>query len=114
MVCPVNTLSTIILAIIGYYGGFSRLTHGKYTPKWHAYQVDRAPNDGSALSRIIPIIDIVLSSCLLISSSSRRIAVRVILFLFTMGVVQRWRSGKSCTPDFALFSIALTAYLTSS
>lgn len=44
---PSLTSYTTALSLVAllYYSGFSRLTHGRYTPSFYAHQLDRVPNN---------------------------------------------------------------------
>ncbi|VUC32719.1 unnamed protein product [Clonostachys rosea] len=88
---------------ITYLGGFSRFTHGKYTPVFHQYQVDRAPDDES--TRLIPIMDVTLAT-LLVFQRTRTVAALLCTFFQGVGLVMRITSRKPMIPDILLASVA--------
>ncbi|KAH7157975.1 hypothetical protein B0J13DRAFT_543204 [Dactylonectria estremocensis] len=98
-----------LLALIGttYLGGFSRFTHGRFTPGFYKYQTDRAPDNES--TRIIPFIDVTLAT-LLVISGSRAIAAGLCTLFRCVGVGKRVKEGKSLLLDVAL--TVMTAYVT--
>ncbi|KAH7176426.1 hypothetical protein EDB81DRAFT_37527 [Dactylonectria macrodidyma] len=98
-----------LLALIGttYLGGFSRFTHGRFTPGFYKYQTDRAPDNES--TRIIPFIDVTLAT-LLVFPRSRAVAAGFCTFFRCIGVGKRIKEGKSLVLDVAL--TIMTAYLT--
>ncbi|KAJ7213175.1 hypothetical protein GGX14DRAFT_393364 [Mycena pura] len=66
MASALNLPSTLALAGVSFLGGFSRLTSGRYTPRWYAFQLARAPNTpGTALRWLIPALDLALGALLL-------------------------------------------------
>ncbi|KAJ5111014.1 hypothetical protein N7532_001549 [Penicillium argentinense] len=92
-------------------GAFSRLTHGRYTPQYYAFQVDRAPDDGSTASLIIPIIDLVIGLTLLLASRMLQISVAMFSCVCcAIGLVMRVRGGRDFHNDAAL--VGLSAYTT--
>ena len=91
-----------------YLGAFSRLTHGRYTPSFYAYQLDRAPDDSS--TRIIPYVDVLLGT-LLFFHRTRAIAAGVCVLMQGIGVVLRVREGKDFRKDVGLCAVALGALL---
>lgn len=50
-----------LLALL-FTGAFSRLTHGAYTPAFHAYQTARQPDDGSTAAQLVPLGDLTLAT----------------------------------------------------
>ncbi|KAE8556400.1 hypothetical protein EYB25_001101 [Talaromyces marneffei] len=56
-------ISKYTLVSIVYLGAFSRFTHGRYTPAFYRYQLDRAPDNGS--TRIIPVFDSIFATLVL-------------------------------------------------
>lgn len=91
---------------ITYLGAFSRFTHGRYTPSFHAYQIDRAPDNES--TRFIPFIDVTLATMLVVPQTRVVAAVAGTLFQ-GLGLVARVKSGKPLVWDLALAS--LTAFV---
>ncbi|RGP76468.1 host-specific ak-toxin akt2 [Fusarium sporotrichioides] len=56
----------ISLALLLFYGSASRFTHGATsTASFYQYQNDRSPDDGSTISRIIPICDLLIGAAIL-------------------------------------------------
>lgn len=92
-------ISLLILLAVTLLGGFTRLTHGRYTPAFYAYQLDRAPDSASA--RIIPYVDLTLS-VLLVLPGTRSLAAMLCTVLQFAGVVLRVREDKNAAPDLAL------------
>ena len=91
-----------------YLGAFSRLTHGRYTPSFYTYQLDRAPDDPS--TRVIPYVDAALGT-LLLFSKTRALAAGVCVLFQGIGVVMRVQSGKSPVKDVGLCLVATGALL---
>jgi len=106
-------LSKIALAItvsVTYLGAFSRFTHGRYTPAFYAYQLDRAPDVESTM--IVPYIDATLGT-LLLFKETRVVASLVCVVFQGLGVILRFKDGKSPLPDICLCSIAMGTFLSS-
>lgn len=106
----INSLGTVtLLAIAGvlYYGAFSRITHGQYTPDFYAYQLDRAPDDDSTV--LLPYIDSLLASACLFPLT-RRIGLLFALLFFGYGVWVRFQAGQDLGYDAALFGGAVVAF----
>jgi hypothetical protein len=80
-------------------GAFSRLTHGQYTPAFHRYQVERAPNDAS--TRYIPILDLVTAT-LLIIPTTRTVTALLAATLQGLGIAVRVKQQKPIGTDVAL------------
>jgi hypothetical protein len=74
-----SSIPQLALGSILYYGAFSRLTHGKFTPSMYAYQNVRQPDDGSTTAMLVPVMDVMLGSTLLFGS---RRAKRIACLLF--------------------------------
>ncbi|SPN98397.1 uncharacterized protein DNG_01442 [Cephalotrichum gorgonifer] len=91
-----------------YIGAFSRLTHGRYTPSYYAYQVERAPDDAS--NRFIPFVDLTLGT-LLVIERTRTAAAAVCVFLQTFGIIMRAREGKSVVADLCMYAVPSTILL---
>lgn len=95
-----------LLFLIGFtlLGAFSRLTHGRHTPGFHAYQVARAPDDAS--TRFMPYVDLTMAALLAWRPSRAVAALLCALFQF-FGVVLRVRQDESAAPDLAGTLVAL-------
>jgi hypothetical protein len=93
-----------------YYGAFSRFTHGEYTPAFHRYQLERAPN--TEYTQIIPIFDVLLGS-LLFSHRMRPWAALFIALAQGTGIIKLLLEGKDVTPDALLFTLAMIVFSTS-
>ena len=63
---PLPTPAQLPLTALCLTGAFSRLTHGAYTPAFHAYQTARQPDDGSATALIVPLVDLTLAGALVL------------------------------------------------
>lgn len=87
-------------------GAFSRLTHGRHTPAFYAYQVARAPDDGSRTARLIPCVDLTMAALLAWRPSRAAAALLGALFQFC-GVISRVRQDENAAPDLAGTLIAL-------
>lgn len=95
-------LSLLVLLTVTLLGGFSRLTHGRYTPAFYAYQVDRAPDDAS--TRLLPYLDFALAA-LLAFPSTRPVGAILLAGMHFIGLVLRVRDDdddKTTAPDLAL------------
>ncbi|ROW06640.1 hypothetical protein VPNG_06729 [Cytospora leucostoma] len=94
-------LSLLVLLTVTLLGGFSRLTHGRYTPAFYAYQIDRAPDDASM--RFLPYLDFTLAA-LLALSSTRPVGAILFAVMQFVGLVLRLREDddKNTAPDLAL------------
>ena len=99
-------LATASVTAITYLGAFSRFTHGRYTPSFYAYQLDRAPDNES--TRIVPYMDVTLAT-LILFSKPRPFALLACVFFQGMGIVLRLREGKNAAPDVTLCLIAVVA-----
>lgn len=102
-----STLSLLFCAGLHgilYYGAFSRFTHGQYTPAFHAYQLERAPNN--EYTQFIPIFDVILGS-LLFSRRARPWAALFFAVAQGGGIVKLLQEGKDVTPDVGLFTVAM-------
>lgn len=102
----VNRLSLLALSSIVVLGAFSRLTRGRYTPSFYAYQTDRAPDENAA--RMIPFVDLTLGSLLLLAKT-RGWAALVGSIMQAIGILHRLQDDKSVGLDAALLTIALLA-----
>ena len=100
----INTISTLVLAGVGYYSGFSRFTHGQYTPGFYAFQLDRAPDNESM--RVVPFMDVTLATLVLIPQV-RMAASAVSTAFFGISVALRFQADKSPVPDLGLLALGL-------
>lgn len=100
-------LCLAILLALTLLGGFTRLTHGRYTPWFYAYQLDRAPDNSS--TRIIPIVDFAIAA-MLMHKPTRGFAAALFAAFQFVGVVKRVREDKNAAMDLAfnLCAILLT------
>ncbi|KAJ7742872.1 hypothetical protein B0H16DRAFT_1890175 [Mycena metata] len=105
-----NLPLTLVLAGVSFMGAFSRLTSGRYTPQWYAYQLERAPNTSGTW--FIPVMDTLLGF-LLLPRRTRTPAVMAIAAFFGLGLGLRVAAGKSFTGDAALLGLALVTLRTS-
>ncbi|KAG4255272.1 hypothetical protein FPRO04_03805 [Fusarium proliferatum] len=97
----------ISLALLLFYGSASRFTHGATsTASFYQYQNDRSPDDGSTLSRVIPVFDVIVGTTILQQGLSRKVATCFVASTITSVAVQRYLAGLDCQGDF------LQAYLT--
>jgi hypothetical protein len=93
-------LPPLALAAFLYYGAFSRLTHGAYTPQFYAYQTDRYPDDGSPVATAAPIMDLAVGSLLLAPRQRVRFWGAVgFVCMHSVGLVMQLRSGKDYSGD---------------
>lgn len=88
---------------ITYLGAFSRFTHGRYTPRFHQYQVDRAPDDES--TRYIPLIDLTVATLLLFPVTRTAAALLATAFQ-GFGILLRVKQQKPLLTDVALATTA--------
>lgn len=89
-------------------GAFSRATHGRYTPSFYAYQVDRAPNTASTW--FIPAIDLVLVA-LMLNKGTRTLGASLSALMQFFGVIKRVREDKDAVVDLVLLCFAVVAAL---
>lgn len=104
------TFSRFALTAIVYLGAFSRFTHGRYTPSFYQYQLDRAPDNAS--TRLIPVADVTLGT-LLFFPQTRKWAALLSAVGQGFGILKRLKEGKDVVPDLAIFSDALVVFWTS-
>lgn len=101
-----GTLALLLLLPLLLYGAFSRFTHGRHTPSFYAYQVARAPDDGSAPARLLPCADLVLAG-MLAHAPTRGVAAAVVALAQFGGVVVRVRRDQDAAPDLAILLCAV-------
>lgn len=104
----IGSLFFIICFTLTTLGGFSRLTHGRYTPAYYAYQLDRAPDDES--TRVIPYVDLTLAA-FLAYKPTRAVAAAVCGMLQFFGIIRRVREDKNAAPDLAILLSTLVLSL---
>ncbi|KAF5599267.1 host-specific AK-toxin Akt2 [Fusarium pseudoanthophilum] len=91
----------ISLALLLFYGSASRFSHGATsTASFYQYQNDRSPVDGSTLSRVIPVFDIIVGTAILQQGLSRKVATCFVASTITSVAVQRYLAGLDCQGDF--------------
>ena len=95
---PLTALSALILLL----GVFSRATQGRYTPTYHAYQVDRAAD----AKWYLPAIAMTLAAGI-IHPRTRRLATRINVLFMGSGVVIRLSQGKSALADIGQAVLAV-------
>lgn len=100
-------LLTVVFVLLG---AFSRFTEGRYTPRYHAYQENHRPNDGSTEAQIIPLIDTALGF-MLILRRTRFIAAVVVNLFMVLGLVVQIMAGKQLAGDVAMVVISAGAVL---
>jgi hypothetical protein len=108
MASTLRPLPILTAAALFFYSGFSRFTHGAYTPGYDAFQIAHAPDDGGPLALITPCIDVVLGSALLWRRTRRGAAVFATVFC-GIGLVQQMVQGKDFGGDLALAVLNLGA-----
>jgi hypothetical protein len=101
---------TVFITAITFFGAFSRFTHGQYTPRFYAYQVDRAPDDGSMW--MVPYMDVAVASMLLFSRT-RTFALFLCVLFQGMGLAMRFQQEKDAAPDLILCTSSVLAFLAS-
>lgn len=106
----IGTISRVALISILYLGSFSRFTHGRYTPTYYKYQIDRAP-DGEMMA-YLPFLDSTLGT-LLLFSLTRPLSAFIVVAFQGIGVLMRLHEKKPVTLDAATLLIAITAFWTS-
>jgi len=107
MSSTIANLPTYLLASLVLLGAFSRFTHGVYTPQWYAFQEYHAPDDGSTVATVTPIIDTLLGLTLLFGSLSLRLGAAAMSLLFmAMGLAIQVQAGKEYGADVALVALA--------
>lgn len=103
-------LPVYALSFVALLGGFSRFTHGVYTPQWYAFQEYHAPDDGSGVAIITPIVDTVIGFTLLFGSRAMKIPAAIISVLFfTIGLIMQLQAGKEYLGDAALVGLGAIA-----
>ncbi|ENH69494.1 hypothetical protein FOPG_14978 [Fusarium oxysporum f. sp. conglutinans race 2 54008] len=91
----------ISLALLLFYGCASRFSHGATsTASFYQYQNDRSPDDGSTLSRVIPVFDFIVGTAILQQGLSRKVATCFVASTISSVAVQRYLAGLDCQGDF--------------
>ncbi|KIV83366.1 hypothetical protein PV11_05398 [Exophiala sideris] len=104
---PRYLLATVILL-----GGFSRFTHGVYTPQYYAFQEYHARDDGSTVAQIVPVIDTLIGLSLLLGNHALKLGAAVSSLLFvSIGMAMQMQAGKSYGADVALVALAAVAVI---
>ncbi|KIL93095.1 host-specific ak-toxin akt2 [Fusarium avenaceum] len=99
----------ISLALLLFYGSASRFTHGATsTASFYQYQNDRSPDDGSTLSQMIPVFDLLIGSAILRRGLSSKVATCFVASTIGSVAVQRYMAGLDSQGDFlqAIWAIA--------
>ncbi|KAM5517894.1 toxin biosynthesis [Fusarium oxysporum f. sp. phaseoli] len=88
----------ISLALLLFYGCASRFSHGATsTASFYQYQNDRSPDDGSTLSRVIPVFDFIVGTAILQQGLSRKVATCFVASTISSVAVQRYLAGLDCS-----------------
>ncbi|KAF3761359.1 hypothetical protein M406DRAFT_323833 [Cryphonectria parasitica EP155] len=106
---PIGTLALAITFGTHLVGGFTRLTHGRYTPSFYAYQLDRAPNDASPW--FVPYIDLVFCAMMVAGPGTRMLGLSLSALTQFFGIFKRVREDKEAAVDLALVCCAIVATL---
>ncbi|KAJ5682668.1 hypothetical protein N7462_005833 [Penicillium macrosclerotiorum] len=102
---PTFTLASVVLL-----GAFSRFTHGQYTPWWYEFQEYHAPDDGSTVALITPIIDTLVGLSLLFGKRKLRLSTAIFsLVVFTIGLAMQIKADKDYAGDVALVILGTIA-----
>jgi hypothetical protein len=103
-------LSLYALSGILLLGAFSRFTHGVYTPTWYAFQEYHAPDDGSTLALVTPILDTVVALLVAIAPRKPRLyGAGFALVTFSIGLALQVSAGKEYLGDIGLVAVASAA-----
>ncbi|KAH8904159.1 hypothetical protein BR93DRAFT_971227 [Coniochaeta sp. PMI_546] len=103
---PIREIPRLYLVALCYLGGFSRFTHGRYTPAFYRYQIDHAPDDES--TRLIPFVDVTLGTLVLfLGGWPRTVAVLLCGVFQGIGIVQQLRKGRQV--KFGVLSFVMAA-----
>lgn len=104
----IEAVSVTALFLLICLGGFSRFTEGRYTPRFHAYQLERAPTTGA--SKIIPFMDVMMAATIAYPKT-RSIALLLCAAFQGLGLVKRLADRKDSVPDALICALAAIAYL---
>ncbi|KAK1760025.1 hypothetical protein QBC47DRAFT_118141 [Echria macrotheca] len=103
-----HRVPTYALVALTYLGAFSRLTHGRYTPRFYQYQLERAPDDSS--TQLVPVMDITLGT-LLLFDRTRIAAAALCAFFQLVGFVLQLRKGGQAWTDAGGVALAIVVCL---
>jgi hypothetical protein len=109
-----NSIAALPAQVLGaflYYSGFSRFTHGAYTPWWYAHQVARQPDDGSTVARIVPCMDIALATTLALGGKTTKRYAAIFTAVVQGGAIVAlvMEGRRDLAVDFAVFALAVAA-----
>jgi hypothetical protein len=105
-----STLTSLALSGLLYYGAFSRLTHGQYTPQFYAHQIARQPDDGSPTATIVPCVDILLATLMLRGSRGvKRWTAVMAGVVQALGIVVALSRGLDVKPDLLVWATCIAA-----
>ncbi|KAH7166885.1 hypothetical protein DER46DRAFT_601102 [Fusarium sp. MPI-SDFR-AT-0072] len=91
----------ISLALLLFYGSASRFSHGATsTASFYQYQNERSPDDGSTLSHVIPVFDVIVGTAILQQGFSRKLGTCFVASTITSVAFQRYLAGLDCQGDF--------------
>jgi len=96
-----SQLAVLSLVGLSFLGAFSRFTHGKYTPSFYAYQLDRAPDN--EYTWVIPVFDVLVGTCL-VFRKTRGWTMLFIVLAQGGGLVSRVLEGKDFTKDLGILA----------
>lgn len=100
MAQALSKIPPLALASFLFYGAFSRLTHGVYTPRFYAYQTERYPDDGSPVAIAAPILDLSIGSFLLAPRRGLRFWGAVgFVTMHSIGLVMQVRTAQDWSGD---------------
>lgn len=110
MALTLTRLPVYGLAGVALLGAFSRFTHGRYTPSWYVFQEYHAPDDGSAVAKITPIMDTIIGITLLSAGRRGRLVASLLsVVFFTTGTLVQVNANKAYTNDILLLVLGVTA-----
>lgn len=105
-----STLTSLALSGLLYYGAFSRLTHGEYTPRFYAHQIARQPDDGSATAMMVPWVDVLLATLMLCGSrGAKRWTAVVAGVAQALGILVVPKRGLNVKPDLLVWATCIAA-----
>ncbi|KAI7771916.1 hypothetical protein LZL87_006192 [Fusarium oxysporum] len=91
----------ISLALLLFYGSASRFSHSATsTASFYQYQNERSPDDGSTLSHVIPVFDVIVGTAILQQGFSRKLGTCFVASTITSVAFQRYLAGLDCQGDF--------------
>lgn len=109
---PRNTfiLCTVAIALVG---SFSRFTHGRYIPRFYAYQEYHQVDDGSLVAKIVPVLDLILA-VMALWRRTRIFAIVIIDLFMIMGLFIQINAGKRFELDLITVILASLAVIEAS